>query len=56
VGHAASWDRIEQDGDPASRNVALRFRKGERTLAVVTVGRDRQSLEAERAMEQGISP
>ena len=55
VGHAAAWDRIDQDGDASAHDVALRFRKGDRTLAVATIFRGRESLEAERAMEQGRS-
>jgi hypothetical protein len=53
VGHAASWDDIEQKGDPGARDVALRFRKGGRTLALATIFRGRESLETELAMEQG---
>lgn len=53
VGHAASWDDIEQQGEPGARDVALRFRKGGRTLALATIFRGRESLEAELAMEQG---
>jgi NADPH-dependent 2,4-dienoyl-CoA reductase/sulfur reductase-like enzyme len=56
VGHAAAWDSIEQDGDPRARDVALRFRRGGRTLAVATILRGRESLLAELAMEQGRSP
>ncbi|HLH49703.1 MAG TPA: FAD-dependent oxidoreductase [Roseiarcus sp.] len=56
VGHAASWDKIDQDGDPGAYDVALRFRKGGRTLAVATIFRGRESLEAEAAMEHGQSP
>jgi NADPH-dependent 2,4-dienoyl-CoA reductase/sulfur reductase-like enzyme/nitrite reductase/ring-hydroxylating ferredoxin subunit len=56
VGHAAAWDHIDQDGDPAAHDVALRFRKGERTLAVATIFRGRESLAAELAMERGQSP
>lgn len=56
VGHAPAWDGIEQQGDPAARDVALRFRKDGRTLAVATIFRGRESLEAEIAMEQGRSP
>jgi NADPH-dependent 2,4-dienoyl-CoA reductase/sulfur reductase-like enzyme/nitrite reductase/ring-hydroxylating ferredoxin subunit len=51
VGHAAAWDSIDQQGDPAARNVALRLRKGGRTLALATIFRGRESLEAELAME-----
>ncbi len=56
VGHAASWDRIEQDGDFAAHDVSLRYQKNGRTLAVATIFRGRTSLEAELAMEQGRSP
>ncbi|MGH7034462.1 MAG: NAD(P)/FAD-dependent oxidoreductase, partial [Stellaceae bacterium] len=56
VGHASSWDRLDQDGDPGARDVAVRFRKDGRTLAVATIFRGRESLEAERQMEQGHSP
>jgi apoptosis-inducing factor 3 len=56
VGHAQAWDRIDQHGDIAAHDVALRFRKGGRTLAVATIFRGRESLSAERAMEQGQSP
>lgn len=52
VGHAAEWDGIEQQGDPASRDVLLRFRKSGRTLAVSTIFQGRDSLEAELAMER----
>lgn len=52
VGHAAAWDRIEQDGDTRAHDVALRLQKHGRTLAVVTIFRGRESLEAELAMEQ----
>jgi apoptosis-inducing factor 3 len=55
VGHAAVWDSIDQQGDPA-RDVALRFRRNGRTLAVATIFRGRESLEAEVAMAQGRSP
>jgi NADPH-dependent 2,4-dienoyl-CoA reductase/sulfur reductase-like enzyme/nitrite reductase/ring-hydroxylating ferredoxin subunit len=56
VGHAAAWDHIDQDGDLAARDAALRFRRGGRTLAVATIFRGRESLLAERAMEEGRSP
>jgi NADPH-dependent 2,4-dienoyl-CoA reductase/sulfur reductase-like enzyme/nitrite reductase/ring-hydroxylating ferredoxin subunit len=56
VGHAAGWDGIEQDGDVNARDVALRFRKGGRMLAMASIFRGRESLEAELAMERGLSP
>ena len=51
VGHAERWDRLEVEGDLAARDAAVRFLKGERLLAVATVGRDRESLEAEVKLE-----
>jgi NADPH-dependent 2,4-dienoyl-CoA reductase/sulfur reductase-like enzyme/nitrite reductase/ring-hydroxylating ferredoxin subunit len=55
VGHAERWDRIEIDGDLGARDCAARFLLNGRQLAVVTVGRDRASLEAELGMEQATS-
>jgi NADPH-dependent 2,4-dienoyl-CoA reductase/sulfur reductase-like enzyme/nitrite reductase/ring-hydroxylating ferredoxin subunit len=52
VGHAGSWDRIEQEGNPASRDAAFRFRRNGQTLAVATIFRGRESLEAELTMER----
>jgi apoptosis-inducing factor 3 len=51
VGHAERWDRIDVDGDLAAMDAAVRFVRGQRVLAVATVGRDRESLEAEVAAE-----
>jgi NADPH-dependent 2,4-dienoyl-CoA reductase/sulfur reductase-like enzyme/nitrite reductase/ring-hydroxylating ferredoxin subunit len=51
-GHAERWDRINLDGDLAKRDATLRYWRGDRELAVVTVGRDKPSLEAELAMER----
>jgi NADPH-dependent 2,4-dienoyl-CoA reductase/sulfur reductase-like enzyme len=56
VGHAASWDEIEQRGDIGARDVALRFRKAGRTGAVATIFRGQESLLAELAMEKGHLP
>mgnify|MGYP005810610813 CR=1 FL=1 len=56
VGHATAWDQIVQDGDANAHDVALRYRAAGRTLAVATIFRGRESLEAELEMEQGRSP
>ncbi len=54
VGHAERWDRIEIDGDVGAQNCALRYLRDRRLLAVATVGRERESLGAEVAMEQAV--
>jgi 3-phenylpropionate/trans-cinnamate dioxygenase ferredoxin reductase subunit len=56
VGHAEGWDSIERDGDFASGSCRLSYRSGGKTLAVLTLARDRDSLEAEAAMEGGADP
>jgi 3-phenylpropionate/trans-cinnamate dioxygenase ferredoxin reductase subunit len=54
VGHAERWDRIEIDGDIAAKDCAVRFVRGDKVLAVATIYRDRESLQAELAMEQAV--
>lgn len=55
VGHAERWDSIEVEGSIAAKDCAVRFVRGGRTLAVATIYRDRQSLEAEVAMEGALA-
>jgi NADPH-dependent 2,4-dienoyl-CoA reductase/sulfur reductase-like enzyme/nitrite reductase/ring-hydroxylating ferredoxin subunit len=55
VGHAQRWDSLEVSGDIAARDCAVRFQRGGRTLAVATIYRDRESLEAELRLEQAIA-
>jgi NADPH-dependent 2,4-dienoyl-CoA reductase/sulfur reductase-like enzyme/nitrite reductase/ring-hydroxylating ferredoxin subunit len=47
VGHAEAWDRIDISGSLSKRDATLTYWHREHKLAVVTLGRDRQSLEAE---------
>ena len=56
AGHAEAWDRIDIDGSPAERDCTVRYVKGGRTLAVVTIGRDLESLRAERELESDAAP
>ena len=51
VGHAEQWDEIQVDGSIADQNCAVRYLLKGKTLAVATMGRERESLEAERVME-----
>jgi apoptosis-inducing factor 3 len=53
VGHAEAWDRVDVTGSLADRDAAVALRKNGQTLAVITMGRDRDSLRAEAAFERG---
>ncbi len=52
VGHAERWDAIDIDGSLEQHDASARYRAGDRVLAVASVFRDRESLEAELAMER----
>jgi NADPH-dependent 2,4-dienoyl-CoA reductase/sulfur reductase-like enzyme len=56
VGHAEKWEAIEIDGSLDARDCAVAYKKGGRTLAIATISRDLQSLQAEAAMEAEIRP
>ena len=56
VGHAEKWEAIEIDGSLDAHDCAVAYKKGGRTLAIVTISRDLQSLQAEAAMEAEIRP
>lgn len=53
VGHAEAWDRIDIAGSIPDRSCMVAFRNGTRIAAVATIFRDRESLEAEAALERG---
>jgi NADPH-dependent 2,4-dienoyl-CoA reductase/sulfur reductase-like enzyme/nitrite reductase/ring-hydroxylating ferredoxin subunit len=52
VGHAEQWDELAIEGDIAGKDCTLRFKQKGRVLAVVTIFRDVESLQAELAIEQ----
>jgi NADPH-dependent 2,4-dienoyl-CoA reductase/sulfur reductase-like enzyme/nitrite reductase/ring-hydroxylating ferredoxin subunit len=52
VGHAESFDDVSVDGDIAKRDCVVRYRKNGRVLAVASIYRDVESLQAEVAMER----
>jgi NADPH-dependent 2,4-dienoyl-CoA reductase/sulfur reductase-like enzyme len=52
VGHAERWDTLVVDGKLAAGDATVILKGFEKTLAVITVGRDRASLQAEAQMER----
>jgi len=56
VGHAERWDSIETEGSLEQRDAVVRYRGNGRVLAVASVFRDRESLEAELHMERALAP
>ena len=52
VGHAETWDAVRVDGSLDAHDCSVTYMRGDRTLAVATMSRDRESLEAEVAMER----
>ncbi len=51
VGHAEKWDEIVIDGDIPTKDCLLRFKRDGRVLAVASIFRDVESLQAEVMME-----
>jgi NADPH-dependent 2,4-dienoyl-CoA reductase/sulfur reductase-like enzyme len=54
VGHAERWEAIEIDGSLERHDASVRYRAAGRVLAMASIFRDRESLEAELAMEREI--
>ena len=52
VGHAEKWDELETEGDIAAGDCRLRFKQNGRALAVATISRDTENLQAEVALER----
>jgi NADPH-dependent 2,4-dienoyl-CoA reductase/sulfur reductase-like enzyme/nitrite reductase/ring-hydroxylating ferredoxin subunit len=52
VGHAASWDALDVEGDIHARDCVVRYRQGGKVRAVASIYRDVDSLVAEIAMER----
>jgi apoptosis-inducing factor 3 len=52
VGHAEQWDEITVDGDITSKDCVLRYKRNGRVLAVASIFRDVESLQAELTMER----
>ena len=54
VGHAQTWEETVVDGNVGAKDCAVTFKRAGRTLAVATISRDLQSLQAEAAMEASL--
>ncbi|HWW88045.1 MAG TPA: FAD-dependent oxidoreductase [Vicinamibacterales bacterium] len=52
VGHAEHWDAVKIDGTLDARSWSVSYLRGGRRLAVATVSRDRDSLQAEVELER----
>ncbi len=52
VGHAEQWDEIAIDGDIKSKDCLLRYKRNGRVLAVASIFRDVENLQAELAIER----
>jgi NADPH-dependent 2,4-dienoyl-CoA reductase/sulfur reductase-like enzyme len=55
VGHASAWDSVRVAGDLEQRDCAIRYERGGRLLAVATMSRDRESLQAELELERVVA-
>jgi NADPH-dependent 2,4-dienoyl-CoA reductase/sulfur reductase-like enzyme/nitrite reductase/ring-hydroxylating ferredoxin subunit len=55
VGYARQWDRIDIDGRLEAKDCTVTYRHGGRKLAVLTIGRDRDSLAAEIELEKALA-
>ncbi|HEX6573415.1 MAG TPA: hypothetical protein VF042_00470, partial [Gemmatimonadaceae bacterium] len=51
VGHAEKWDEILMDGSLDDGSAIIGYNTGDKILAVAATGREKDSLEAEAAME-----
>ena len=47
VGHAENWDEIAIEGDIAAKDCILRFIRDTRIVAIASIFRDRENLQAE---------
>jgi NADPH-dependent 2,4-dienoyl-CoA reductase/sulfur reductase-like enzyme/nitrite reductase/ring-hydroxylating ferredoxin subunit len=54
VGHASSWDELTVEGDLGKRDCVIRYVRGNRIVAVATISRDLDSLNAEVDMERAL--
>jgi NADPH-dependent 2,4-dienoyl-CoA reductase/sulfur reductase-like enzyme/nitrite reductase/ring-hydroxylating ferredoxin subunit len=53
VGHGSADDRLSVSGDLKAKDASVIFRSRDKLTAVASIGRDRENLRAETAMEHG---
>jgi NADPH-dependent 2,4-dienoyl-CoA reductase/sulfur reductase-like enzyme len=51
VGHAQQWDNLAIDGSVADKNCRVTYSQSGKTLAVATIGRSKENLQAETELE-----
>ena len=54
-GNAMKWEAVEISGNLEENDAAVRFRSGDKTLAIATISRDRENLETEAQMEKSVN-
>jgi apoptosis-inducing factor 3 len=52
IGYAEKWDALDIEGDVAGKDCLIRFKRNGRVLAVASIFRDVENLQAEVAMEK----
>ena len=52
-GHAPAWDRTDVEGDLHAHDGTVTYYRGDQVLAAATIGRDRENLVFENALERG---
>jgi NADPH-dependent 2,4-dienoyl-CoA reductase/sulfur reductase-like enzyme len=55
VGHAAGWDELAVDGDIASKDALVRYKRNGRVLAVASIFRDLDNLRAEVELGRSVA-
>jgi apoptosis-inducing factor 3 len=53
VGHGSGNDQVTVSGNLRAKDASVIFRSGEKVTAVASIGRDRENLQAELALERG---
>jgi NADPH-dependent 2,4-dienoyl-CoA reductase/sulfur reductase-like enzyme len=51
IGHVEKWDSLDIEGDIQARDCMVRYRRGDKVLAVASIFRDVDNLREEAAME-----